>query len=241
MENECMRNACRRKALYQWCPTCSHIKLHTIQQAIIFVCFFCSQVSAHSSGAVHCVNTPRDPSFLSKQAMMLLSPSYSQALQNGPGLMGCCPPPPVPLELLEARALKKSEYLKMDLKRNPGEVMSEMYSINIPYFSHGLSYEWIQFLKTFEKVVKGQNLMSTTSKFTMMRMLLQGDALHVFESKATGPTGDSRQLYCLQECCQSSCVPSSCSSLTETIHALLHAQAAFLKNAQVRCYCHQMT
>ena len=48
-----MRNASRRKALYQWCPTCSHIKLHTIQQAIIFVCFFCSRVSTHSSGTVH--------------------------------------------------------------------------------------------------------------------------------------------------------------------------------------------
>ena len=53
VENECMRNASRRKALYQWCPTYSHIKLHTIQKAIIFVCFFCSRVSAHSSGAVH--------------------------------------------------------------------------------------------------------------------------------------------------------------------------------------------
>ena len=52
VENECMRNASRRKALYQWCPTCSHIKLHTIQQAIIFVCFFFSRVSAHSSDAV---------------------------------------------------------------------------------------------------------------------------------------------------------------------------------------------
>ena len=57
-----MRNASRRKALYQWCPTCSHIKLHTIQQAIIFVCFLCSQVSAHSSGTVHCVNSARSPS-----------------------------------------------------------------------------------------------------------------------------------------------------------------------------------
>ena len=179
-----MRNASRRKALYQWCPTCSHIKLHTIQQAIIFVCFFCTRVSAHSSGAVHCVNTPRDPSFLSKQVMMPLSPSYSQALQNYPGLMGHCPPSPVPLELLEARALKKSEYLKMDLKSNPGEVTT--YSINVPYFSHGLPYEWIQFLKTFEKVVRGQNLMSAMSKFTMMRMLLRGDTLHVFESKVTG-------------------------------------------------------
>ena len=86
--------------------------------------------------------------------------------------MGCHPPPPVPLELLEARALKKSEYLKMDLKSNPGKVTSEMYSINVPYFSHGLPYEWIQFLKTFEKVVKGQNLMSAISKFTMMRMCI---------------------------------------------------------------------
>ena len=68
VENERMRNASRRKALYQWCPICSYIKLHTIHQAIIFVCFFCSRVSARSSGAVHCVNTPRDPSFLSKQA-----------------------------------------------------------------------------------------------------------------------------------------------------------------------------
>ena len=100
--------------------------------------------------------------------------------------MGCHPPPPVPLELPEARTLKKSEYLKMDLKSNPGKVMSETYSINVPYFSHGLPYEWILFLKTFEKVVKGQNLTSASSKFTMMRMLLQGEALHIFESNATG-------------------------------------------------------
>ena len=63
-------------------------------------------------------------------------------------------------------------YLKMDLKSNPGKSMSETYSINIPYFSHGLPYEWILFLKTFEKVVKGQNLTSAAAKFTMMRMLL---------------------------------------------------------------------
>ena len=101
--------------------------------------------------------------------------------------MGHHPPPPVLLELLlEARALKKSEYLKMDLKTNPGEAMHEMYSINIPYFSHRLPYKWILFLNTFEKVVKGQNLMSAMSKFTMMRMLLQGDSLRIFKSKATG-------------------------------------------------------
>ena len=88
--------------------------------------------------------------------------------------MGCCPPPSVPLELPEARTLKKSEYLKMDLKSNPGKVMSEIYPIDVPYFSHGLPYEWVLFLKTFEKVVKGQNLTSATSKFTMMRMLFQG-------------------------------------------------------------------
>ena len=45
--------------------------------------------------------------------------------------MGCHPLPPVPLELPEVRALKKSEYLKMDLKSNPGEAMSETYSIII--------------------------------------------------------------------------------------------------------------
>ena len=75
----------------------------------------------------------------------------------------------------------------MDLKSNPGKVTSEMYSINIPYISHGLPYKWVQFLKTFEKVVKGQNLMSAMSKLTMMSMLFEGDACpaHV-ESKATG-------------------------------------------------------
>ena len=51
----------------------------------------------------------------------------------------------------------------MDLKSNPGKVMSETYSIKVPYFSHGLPYKWIQFLKTYEKVVKGQNLMSASN------------------------------------------------------------------------------
>ena len=58
---ECVRNASRRKALHLWYPSHSLIKLHTSQQAIIFVCFSFSQVSTHSLGAVHCVNTPQDP------------------------------------------------------------------------------------------------------------------------------------------------------------------------------------
>ena len=108
--------------------TCSLIKLDTSQQAIIFVCFSFCQVSTHSSGAVVCVDTHETMSKASDNATFL---AYSQVLQGCPGIMGCPSPPSVPLELLEARALKKSKYLNMDLERNPDEVMSEMYSINV--------------------------------------------------------------------------------------------------------------
>jgi len=68
------------------------------------------------------------------------------------------PPLPVPLEAPKPRELKKSEFLKLDLKSNPGDPNSELYSINVTYFKHGTSSEWICFNKTFKKIIVGQNL-----------------------------------------------------------------------------------
>jgi len=94
------------------------------------------------------------------------------------------PPPPVPLEQPEPRELKKSEFLKLNLKSNPGNPNSETYSICIPYFKHGTPSGWIFFNKTFKKIIVGQNLKTGSAKYTMARTLLQGDALRIFEKAA---------------------------------------------------------
>lgn len=95
------------------------------------------------------------------------------------------PAPPVPLQSYEEHnELKKGEFIKLELKTNPGDESSEVISMNAPYFNHGSPKKWIDFIKTFNKIIIGQSLTTGPSKFSMARMLLQGKAERAFERKA---------------------------------------------------------
>lgn len=103
--------------------------------------------------------------------------SYSN---NGNAHRQRFPPPPVPLVVPESTPLKKGESMKIVLKSNPKDKESKEYSITVPYFKQGTPQEWIYFCKAFQHIIDGQSLESGPSKFQMARVLLQGDALRVF-------------------------------------------------------------
>jgi len=94
------------------------------------------------------------------------------------------PPPPIPLEPGPPLEPKKGESLKMPIKANPADPHSEEYSITVPYFSIGTPEQWLKWIKIFNEIKKGQNLMTASALVTLARQLLRGDALRVFNNKA---------------------------------------------------------
>jgi len=95
------------------------------------------------------------------------------------------PEPPVPLILPKTDSPKKDEVLKMVLKSTPSDRDSSTYSVTIRYFEDGTPAEWIHFLKDFKKILNGQSITTPAHQYAMLRNLIRGDALRVFDAKAT--------------------------------------------------------
>jgi hypothetical protein len=53
--------------------------------------------------------------------------------------------------------------------------------MEIQVFGSGLLEEWFGFQRNYKKVEVGQELMTGVMRFAMMRNLLQGEALRIFE------------------------------------------------------------
>ncbi len=95
-------------------------------------------------------------------------------------------PPPVPLfeDNKEQSPPKKGEFIKLDLHAVPGEANSDTCQLEVRFFNSGSPRQWIEFLKTFQKIVAGQDLSTGPSKCNMARTLLKGDALRAFNEAA---------------------------------------------------------
>ena len=93
--------------------------------------------------------------------------------------------PPIPLERPEIRELEKGEYQSYKLRNDPTNENSPTYELSIPYFATGSPEEWLRFLKNLTKVFTGQNVTDGPGKYTVMKRLLEGEALSVFELAET--------------------------------------------------------
>ena len=93
--------------------------------------------------------------------------------------------PPIPLERPEIRKLEKGEYQSYKLRNDPTNKNSPTYELSIPYFATGSPEEWLRFLKNLTKVFTGQNVTDGPGKYTVMKRLLEGEALSVFELAET--------------------------------------------------------
>ncbi len=67
----------------------------------------------------------------------------------------------------------------------PMSANSPVYKLAVPFFNNGSAEQRIKFWKNLEVVLKGQNVTSEPSKYTVAKTLLKGDALTVFETAET--------------------------------------------------------
>jgi len=92
---------------------------------------------------------------------------------------------------------KKEEVLTFKLRSDPANETSATYDLTVPYFKLGSPEELIEFLTNIEKVIVGQNAQAPAAKYTLMRRLLQGDALAYFNRSAVTHIGEMADNFTL--------------------------------------------
>ena len=63
--------------------------------------------------------------------------------------------------------------------------ISRVYKKNVRYFKNGTPKQYIDFRADVAKIVVGQAITTGPAQYAMVRTLLRGDALRVFNNRAT--------------------------------------------------------
>jgi hypothetical protein len=92
---------------------------------------------------------------------------------------------PIMLERPSSKTLSSSRLFKAELRTNPADVDSAKNTISFPYFKDGSPEELIDLRKNLEKVFLGQALTTGPQQYAMARQVLQGEALALFNNKAS--------------------------------------------------------
>ena len=110
-------------------------------------------------------------------------------------------PPPIPLERPTVKELKKQEYLTMKLRSDPADANSQTYDLTIQFFRTGTPEEWLLFQRDLQRVLTGQNVNAGAQKFAMIRRLITGDTLTVFDNAANQRGNERNETFilCLQD------------------------------------------
>ena len=95
---------------------------------------------------------------------------------------------PIPLARPKRLKAVPGESHKYKLRTTPTDGNSPQYELTVAYFNTGTCEEWLLFRKNLNKVIKGLNLTTGTTKFELARNLLTGDALSVFNTAASDNT-----------------------------------------------------
>ena len=95
-------------------------------------------------------------------------------------------PPKTTSSQEESSAKFSGKSVKIALKTNPTAAESETIDRYFPIFDTGTPEEWILWLRNWETIHKGLNLTTAASWVGMIRQLLAGDALRVFDATLSG-------------------------------------------------------
>ena len=80
---------------------------------------------------------------------------------------------------------KKDDTLKLEIKTQPWDAHSETVTLAVGILKDGSPEELLKFKTKLAKIIKGQGLMTGPAQYAMTRNLLAGEALRVFDMKAT--------------------------------------------------------
>jgi hypothetical protein len=89
--------------------------------------------------------------------------------------------PPIPLERPERQKLEEGNYVSFKLRAVPADADSQLYSLQVPYYTTGTPEQWIQFRKNLDKILTGQHITTGPPTYAMTRRILEGAALAKFE------------------------------------------------------------
>eukprot|EP00957_Ditylum_brightwellii_P133571 10183921-Ditylum_brightwellii.AAC.2 len=93
-------------------------------------------------------------------------------------------PPPIPFYVPDKKEnLSPSEYQTNKLQTNPKDKKSAVYSLTAKYYKVGTPEEWLQFINVITQVIKGQDIQDGKTVYSLVKSLLRGDTLQVFQNK----------------------------------------------------------
>ena len=87
----------------------------------------------------------------------------------------------IPFDKEPPREVSKEDRLTFKLRSTPTDANSTTYELKTYAFECGSCEEWLEHVKTYRKIVKGQNITNGPNCFAMIKRLLKGKALIDFE------------------------------------------------------------
>eukprot|EP00957_Ditylum_brightwellii_P202418 15330068-Ditylum_brightwellii.AAC.1 len=93
-------------------------------------------------------------------------------------------PPPILLYMPDSeKKLSPLDYQTYKLQTNPKDNKLAVYSLMVKYYKVGTPEEWFQFINAIAHVIKGQNIQDGEAAYSLVKSLLRGDTLQVFQNK----------------------------------------------------------
>ena len=87
----------------------------------------------------------------------------------------------IPFEKEAPKYVSKEDRLTFKLRSTPSDMGSITYELKTYAFDDGSPEEWLEHMKTYRKIIKGQNITSGEPAFAMLKRLLKGKAQADFE------------------------------------------------------------
>ena len=104
-------------------------------------------------------------------------------LQMFQNLKKCGPPPPIYFNydpIIGNQSDKNQNYLKVEIKTQPGEVNIKNVSLYILIFKTSLAESLLKFLVLLKKILKDWNLTTGPQYYVLTKNLLAVEAIQVF-------------------------------------------------------------
>eukprot|EP00957_Ditylum_brightwellii_P047867 3636086-Ditylum_brightwellii.AAC.1 len=81
------------------------------------------------------------------------------------------------------KKLSLLDYQTYKLRTNPKDEKSMVYNLVVKYYKVGTPEEWLQFIDTIARVIKGQDIQDGDDAYSLVKSLLKRDTLQVFENE----------------------------------------------------------
>eukprot|EP00957_Ditylum_brightwellii_P159685 12154452-Ditylum_brightwellii.AAC.1 len=94
--------------------------------------------------------------------------------------------PPIPFYVKDSsKKLSSLDYQNYKLCTNPKDEKSAVYNLPVPYYKVRTLEEWLQFVDAITQVIKEQDIQDGDAAYLLVKSLLRGDTLQVFENEET--------------------------------------------------------